>query len=582
MGGFPPIPAHRLLLPEESPIFLGGLDRHPKRDVRTQRFSPVTILYFLVQLLSAAMLLLFSVRFMRIGIERLWSLELRSSLSATSSTALNVAKGVGLGFVMQGATVVMLMAAGLVGTGAIPIASAVGLAVGADLGSALAVQFLQLPVSAVGPFAILVGATAYLRAPRPTLRNLGRVVLGLGLIFLSLSMIRSSVAPIVEIQGVDAVVGYLNRDPVTAALAGIVVTLLMHSSVAALLTAVAFAHHSALGVVPALAFVLGCNLGSAVLPVWLLKYESGRPRALALAVASLRCGVAGLLIPPLVLLRDLIESSIPLTPADATVAGHLVLNLLILPLTPLAVRFGGIFEQHLSARSAGRGDSLPTGFIEDAGLALPAMKRKLSGMLEIASAMLEQVISKNPDKEAIATLEERMNAGLAGIREVYSKLSFEEEALMEYSQQILDFAIRVKRCGDVLAGKYLALRLLQMKGEYQLSDEGSAEVARLVDAVKQAILLAHETAWTGDVETAQRLARHKQRVSELEKESRHRHLERVRRGNVTSLRSSNQHLELIAALKEINSKFATIGYAVLEQHGALKKSRLKAVAGAST
>ncbi|WP_287095481.1 Na/Pi symporter [Mesorhizobium sp.] len=540
------------------------------------------VLYFLMQLLSAAMLLLFAVRFMRIGIERVWSLQLRSSLSATSSTVLNVAKGVGLGFVMQGATVVMLMAAGLVGTGAIPVASAVGLAVGADFGSALAVQFLQLPVSAIGPFAILVGATAYLRAPSPTLRNVGRVVLGLGLIFLSLSMIRSSVGPIVDIQGVDAVVGYLNRDPVTAALAGIVVTLLMHSSVAALLTAVAFAHHSALGLVPALAFVLGCNLGSAVLPVWLLKYESGRPRALALAVASLRCGVAGLLIPPLVLLRDLIEASIPTTPADATVAGHLVLNLLILPLTPLAVRFGGIFEQHLSARSAGRGDSLPTGFIEDAGLVVPAMKRKLSGMLEIASAMLEQVISKNPDKEAIATLEERMNAGLAGIREVYSKLSFEEEALMEYSQQILDFAIRVERCGDVLAGKYLALRLLQVKGEYQLSDEGSAEVARLVDAVKQAILLAHETAWTGDVETAQRLARHKQRVSELEKESRHRHLERVRRGNATSLRSSNQHLELIAALKEINSKFATIGYAVLEQHGALKKSRLKTVAGAST
>ncbi|RUV87011.1 Na/Pi cotransporter family protein, partial [Mesorhizobium sp. M5C.F.Ca.IN.020.14.1.1] len=185
----------------------------------------MTFLYFLVQLLSSAMLLLFSVRFMRIGIERLWSHRLRSSLGAASSTVQNVATGVGLGFVMQGATVVMLMAAGLVGAGAIPLAPAVGLAVGADLGSALAVQFLQLPVSAVGPFAILGGATAYLRASRPVLRNLGRVVLGLGLIFLSLSMIRSSVAPIVEIQGVDAVVGYLNRDPVTAALAGIVVTL---------------------------------------------------------------------------------------------------------------------------------------------------------------------------------------------------------------------------------------------------------------------------------------------------------------------------------------------------------------------
>ncbi|BCH27889.1 Na+cotransporter [Mesorhizobium sp. L-8-3] len=542
---------------------------------------PVTLLYFLVQLLSSAMLLLFSVRFMRIGIERLWSSQLRSSLSVDSPSVQNVAKGIGLGFVMQGATVVMLMAAGLVGTGAISIASAAGLAVGADLGSALAVQFLQLPMSAVGPFAILVGATAYLRAPLPLLRNIGRVVLGLGLIFLSLTMIRSSVAPIVEIEGADTVVAYLDRDWVTAALAGIVMTLLMHSSVAALLTAVAFAHHSTLGVVPALAFVLGCNVGSAVLPIWLLKSENGRARALALAVASLRCGVAGLLIPPLVLLRDVIEPIIPFSTGDAAVAGHLALNLIILPLTPVAVRIARVFEEHLSTRSVGRGDSLPAGFTDDASLALPAMKRKLSAMLETASEMLEQVISKNPDKEAITALEEQMNAGLAGIREIYSKVSFEEEPWLEQSQQILDFAIRVERCGDVLAGKYLALRLLQAKGEYQLSDEGNAEVARLVEAVKQAILLAHDTAWTGDVESAERLVRHKQKVSGLEEQSRHAHLGRVRGGNLISLQSSNQHLELIAALKEINSKFATIGYAVLEQHGALKKSRLKTAASST-
>ncbi|WP_202331061.1 Na/Pi cotransporter family protein [Mesorhizobium sp. L-8-3] len=541
----------------------------------------MTLLYFLVQLLSSAMLLLFSVRFMRIGIERLWSSQLRSSLSVDSPSVQNVAKGIGLGFVMQGATVVMLMAAGLVGTGAISIASAAGLAVGADLGSALAVQFLQLPMSAVGPFAILVGATAYLRAPLPLLRNIGRVVLGLGLIFLSLTMIRSSVAPIVEIEGADTVVAYLDRDWVTAALAGIVMTLLMHSSVAALLTAVAFAHHSTLGVVPALAFVLGCNVGSAVLPIWLLKSENGRARALALAVASLRCGVAGLLIPPLVLLRDVIEPIIPFSTGDAAVAGHLALNLIILPLTPVAVRIARVFEEHLSTRSVGRGDSLPAGFTDDASLALPAMKRKLSAMLETASEMLEQVISKNPDKEAITALEEQMNAGLAGIREIYSKVSFEEEPWLEQSQQILDFAIRVERCGDVLAGKYLALRLLQAKGEYQLSDEGNAEVARLVEAVKQAILLAHDTAWTGDVESAERLVRHKQKVSGLEEQSRHAHLGRVRGGNLISLQSSNQHLELIAALKEINSKFATIGYAVLEQHGALKKSRLKTAASST-
>jgi phosphate:Na+ symporter len=212
----------------------------------------VTILNFLVQLMSGAMLLLFAVRFMRVGIERLWSPFIRASLNEKSSTLRNLAKGLGLGFVMQGGTVVMLMAAGLAGAGAIPVASASIVALGADTGSALAVQFLQLPVSALGPLATLLGGTLYLRATQPRLRNLGRVVLGLGLIFLSLSIIRASVAPIGNLPGAASVVDYLNRDSITAALTGVALTAVMHSSVAAILTAVAFTSHAALGPAAAL------------------------------------------------------------------------------------------------------------------------------------------------------------------------------------------------------------------------------------------------------------------------------------------------------------------------------------------
>ncbi len=207
----------------------------------------MTILNFLLQLMSGAMLLLFAVRFMRIGIERLWSAKIRSSLNEQSSMGGNLLRGAGLGFAMQGATVVMLMAASLAGSGTIPLVSAAIIGLGADLGSALAVQFLQLPISALGPLAILVGATLYLRSPHPVRRNYGRTIFGLGLIFLSLTIIRAAVEPLGNMPGTAAVVDYFNRDVITAALAGAVLTLLMHSSVAAILTAVAFASHTALG-----------------------------------------------------------------------------------------------------------------------------------------------------------------------------------------------------------------------------------------------------------------------------------------------------------------------------------------------
>jgi phosphate:Na+ symporter len=148
------------------------------------------ILSFIIHLFSGALLLLFAVRFMRVGIERQWGGGLQTRLRHTAGTVSLLAKGGVLGFVLQGATVVMLMAAGLVGSNTIPMVSAVLLAMGADLGSALAVQVLTLPISAAGPLLLVIGGWLYLNSSEAGRRNVGRVIFGLGLIFLSLRLIR--------------------------------------------------------------------------------------------------------------------------------------------------------------------------------------------------------------------------------------------------------------------------------------------------------------------------------------------------------------------------------------------------------
>ncbi|WP_319496209.1 Na/Pi symporter [uncultured Cohaesibacter sp.] len=535
----------------------------------------MTILSFLIQLTCGAMLLLFSVRFMRIGIERLWSTQIHASLSDHSSTLHNLIKGTCLGFLMQGATVVMLMTASLAGSGAIPVISAATVALGADMGSALAVQFLHMPISALGPLAILIGASLYLRSNNPRHRNFGRTVLGLGLIFLSLSIIRDSVAPLGNMPWTSAVVAYLNQDPVTAALAGLVLTFLMHSSVAAVLTAVAFSAHAGLGSFAGLAFMLGCNLGSALLPVWLLKFENERSKAVAMALAILRCCTAGGLVIFLALLDG--RSAIPdfLSPEQMILSGHLAFNFLLLLCAPACTRLCSLLEQRINGNLHHAHTDLSDDANEDSMIAFPAIKRRVSGMLDIAARMLEEGASSAPDAEAVADMENRMNANLVSIRQCYARLPVGNEQELGNIRQIVEFAIRVERCGDVLAGKFLALQRARRRGEFKFSEEGQEEIGQIIAAVRKAIILAQETAWTGSVPVAQQLVVHKQNVAEMEQTSRANHLARLRRGNLTSLASSNQHLEMIADLKEINSKFATIGYAVMEQHGRLKKSRIK-------
>ena len=541
----------------------------------------MAILNFLVQLMSGAMLLLFSVRFMRIGIERLWSGQIRSSLNEQSTMPGNLLKGVALGFLMQGATVVMLMVAGLASTGAIPLVSAAIVALGSDLGSAIAVQFLQLPVSALGPAATLIGATLYLRAKQPRSRNYGRAILGLGLIFLSLSIIRAAVAPLGNMDGTTVVVDYLNRDAITAALAGVVLTLIMHSSVAAILTAVAFSSHTALGPAAGLAFMLGSNLGSSLLPVWLLKHDNQRSKVVAASTATVRSGAAIVLIVLIAMTRDEIDLISPFDTPSMILGGHLGFNIFLMALAPVCMWLTRDLERRWVVDDRPADPLLPVDVTAGGNLALSVLKRLSSGMLENASSMLEEIVSANPDKDRVARLERSLNAALARLRQVYARLPNLDPESQTDIQQIVEFAIRVERCGDVLAGNYLDLRMMQLQGEYSFSSEGEAEIADLVDAVRRAIVLAQDISWTGDVTFARHLVRHKQDVAGMESDSRSKHLARLRRGNLISLSSSDQHLEMIAALKEINSKFATIGYAVLERHGGLKKSRLKSPQHAS-
>lgn len=93
--------------------------------------------------------------------------------------------------------------------------------------------------------------------------------------------------------------------------------------------------------------------------------------------------------------------------------------------------------------------------------------------------------------------------------------------------------------------------------------------------IQMVIVLARDVARTGDVAGAQKLVRHKQFVTKLEHEIRKQHFNRLRQKKGASIASSNHLLEITAALKEINSKIATIGYAILDGNGGLKKTRLK-------
>lgn len=523
----------------------------------------MAILLFAVHLLSAVFLLLFSIHVLRDGIEKSWIHKIQKSFAADTPVHLAVTKGTILGFAMQGATAVVLLFASLAGSGTVSLAIASVAALGAELGSAIAVQFLFLPVSNIGPFAILLGGVMFLRFTQPKIRNAGQVIVAIGLILLSLTLIRSAVAPVTLIDGIDHLFSYLNTDILTAVLFGFVLTVLMSSSIAAILTVLAIA--SAVGLAPmaGIAFVIGCNLGSSFLPVWMTLGETPATRTIPLTVFCLRCAgclmvLAGLSVAPI---------SIELEPEMAMVAGHLGINACLMLLAPLCF----IIAPAINKRQSGQTTNKPA-HIDSDDLAPTLVKRELAAMLEGISSLAAPNVEERSDPHAANRRKDRVRDGLQTIRYLYARASVSDRDALENLRQSVTYAIRLERCITLLNGSDQTQRTY----DRQLYSENQNEMDWLADAIKRTTLIAQDVLWTESADAAHRLVAQKEAVSAFENTCRNVHLARIHEGDDHSPEGSNHYLERIAILKEVNSKVATIGYAVLDRQGGLKKTRLRA------
>src|SRR5690606_5600548 len=115
-------------------------------------------------------------------------------------------------------------------------------ALGADLGSALMVRLLSLDHSVIASVALLLGLMLF-SAPggRRAVRHMGRLLIGAGLLLLSLNLIREASEPLRQSEMLPVIVRFLASDPLIAFMVSALLTWLLHSSVAFILLIAALA-----------------------------------------------------------------------------------------------------------------------------------------------------------------------------------------------------------------------------------------------------------------------------------------------------------------------------------------------------
>jgi len=251
------------------------------------------ILLLLINVAGAIVLLLWSVRMVRTGFERAKGDELRAAVRRSASGRVKAAfMGTGVALLLQSSTAVAVLAAGFAATDIISVAQGIALLLGADLGSAIVAQILSFNVQGFIPVLLIVGGLLFFKGRSGYVRQMGRIVLGIGMILISLQQLGNATTPLKESTFLMDMVHYLNTDLLTSFLIGAIVTWLLHSSVASILLIATLVAQSVVPFGAALGFVLGANIGSGLIAYTLTREQPAKGRRIPLANLIFRLSVA--------------------------------------------------------------------------------------------------------------------------------------------------------------------------------------------------------------------------------------------------------------------------------------------------
>ncbi len=548
----------------------------------------------LLHLAGAVALMLYATRMVRTGVERAYGERLRLRLRRTmDSPLLAVLVGGGLAVAFQSSTAVTLLISSFAGSGIVGGLTGQLAVRGAEVGSALVAKLLTVDLSLLVPVALIAGTGLFMVTERRSYRQVGRILIGIGLLLLSLQMIGEASEPLRDSGAAPAVVATFASDPVTAYLLAALVTWLFHSSIASILLLATLAGR---GIVPddlAVVLVLGVNLGSSVIAPILTRGMA--PAARVVPVGNLLMRGAGSLA--------LLAAFTAFAPAlgflgshgaGRVVNAHLLFNLVILVVgVPLSKATYALSERIVRLTTPPDATAalapIEVSALDESVLAVPRQAlanatREVVRTCELVDAMLQQVIGlyEAPDEDRIrslAELDDRLDRKHAAIKLYLARVTAQPldaaEALR--AQELLGACVKLEQVGDIIVRNLLVHVRKKMKYALQFTPDGWDELVRIHAAVLATARLAFNVLVSRDLETARQIVEEKERLRDLERASSDRHFERLSEGTARSIETSTIHLDTIRDLKQINSLLASIAYPVLEERGLLRGSRLRAV-----
>lgn len=521
-------------------------------------------------------LFIYGMHLMAAGLQKAAGKRLEQIIGVlTKNRVIGVFVGAMVTAIIQSSSATTVMVVGFVNAGIMNLNQAVGLIMGANVGTTMTAQIVSFKLEAYAPVAVGLGMFMYMISKKQKNKHIAEILLGFGILFIGMEFLKDSLVPLREVQAFKDVLVSFGTNPVLGLLIGFALTFIVQSSSASIGMLIALASQGLLPIEAALPILYGDNIGTCTTA--LLSSIGTNINAKRAAIMHLTFNVIGSLLFMIFLTYPIKMLVMQLDPTDVArqiANAHTMFNLInvviqlpfafvLIKIATWLVPDGKVDEK-----------SKVTKYIDERILETPsiALNSAIKETLHMGNTARESFVEsmsalfEGKEEHAYRTfeIEKTVNVLEKAITDYLVKLSNKEitEANRIKVDGLFNAINDIERIGDH-ADNIAELALDSIEKRIVFSPDALAELKEMYEYALDAFRLTLESLRELNRDKALVVIKYEEKVDHLEKVCRKHHIDRLNRNECTS-ESGIIFNDIISNIERVSDLSANIARLVLD------------------
>ncbi len=540
-------------------------------------------------LLGGLGLFIYGMKQMSEGLQKAAGKRLKRLLGMlTTNRFAGLAVGTAVTAVIQSSSATTVMVVGFVNAGLMTLTQSIGVIMGANIGTTITAQLIAFKLSHYSLHAIAIGAALYLFSKGDRTKQLGQIVLGFGILFLGMSIMKDTMEPLKNSQAFVDMMQRFGGSPILGLLIGTALTIVLQSSSASIGIILSLLSVGIIDFWAAVPFLLGGNIGTTITAILSSIGANKTAKQAAAAHFIFNFIGAGIVISLFYIIPNfadriydvvyyLTEGILGTEPsAERLLANtHTMFNIIN---TMIWIPFVGLIVLIVKKMVPGEEITIKRGLsfldermLETPGFAIDQLKAEVLRMYDIAGEMVDETAKtfKDYDLDIVKSVEHKedvineLEEELVTFLTKFPRQSMTEEdvkAVDMYYAMIDDIESLADDTQDIVElARYKKENKITFSEEaWNTFDESFVNINQMMEDTRSIIEVIDE-------KLAKRVLKGEEKMDRYQIESRNGHMERLGMG-ICDPNAGIVYLEVMDNLEHISDQLADITHSILEAH----------------